>query len=163
MNPRKYAKIERIVFDTIQNGTVKKTINEAAYFHFAELAAEYSQMIKLGCDGFRKFVMQKLGIKSYSCFNGAGHRDLARYLESLVIDGQVKKADKNKIMKSKADKDKFIDRIKMLHKDDYLRDLTVINQIFASLGLMYKVEAYATSIMVDGRKKSVKAWKVVRT
>ena len=162
MNPRKYAKIERIVFDTIQNGTVKKTINEAAYFHFAELAAEYSQMIKLGCNGFRKFVMQKLGIKSYSCFNGTGHRDLACYLESLVIDGQVKKADKNKIMKSKADKDKFIDRIKMLHKDDYLRDLTVINQIFASLGLMYKVEAYATSIMVDGRKKSVKAWKVVR-
>ena len=79
-----------------------------------------------------------------------------------MIDGQVKKADKNKIIKSKADKDKFIDRIKMLHKDDYLRDLTVINQIFASLGLMYKVEAYATSIMVDGRKKSVKAWKVVR-
>ena len=161
---RRFSKIERIVYDSIENGVPTKVINTAAYFHFDELMKEYKQMITLGTHGFRKLLMQKLGIAQYEEFDGTDYKDLACYLESMVVEGKsTKKADRYKVMKSKAEKDKFIDRLKLAHKDDYLRDLKVINGILESFCLPYRVDSFLTSTMVNGQKKSVRAWKVIRT
>lgn len=160
---RKYSKIERIVYDSVEDGVPTKAINDASYFHFEELMKEYKQMITLGTHGFRKLLMQKLGIAQYEEFDGTDYKDLACYLESMVVEGKsTKKADRYKVMKSKADKDKFIDRLKLAHKDDYLRDLKVINGILESFCLPYRVDSFLTSTMVKSQKKSVRAWKVIR-
>lgn len=162
-HPRKYSKNERIVYDCVKNDKLLKAINDAAYFHFEEQMKEYKQMTQMGMYGFRKLLMQKLGLTQYEEFDGKDYKDLACYLESMVVEGKsTKKADRYKILKSKEDKDMFVDRLKLSHKDDYLRDLKVINKILESFGLPYRVDSFLTSTMEKGIKKSVRAWKVIR-
>lgn len=68
-----------------------KIINTIAYFHFDELVKEHKQMITLGTHGFRKLLMQKLGIAQYEEFDGTDYKDLDCYLKSMVVESKSAK------------------------------------------------------------------------
>ena len=162
-HPRKYSKCENVVFDSeIGN---RKIINELSYFYYSELKLEYEQMVSNSkTNGFRNMIMQRLGITEYEEFDMGNHKALEIYLNSLAINDcdKSKKANNSKILLTKEAKDEFIERINLLHKDDYFKDVSVINTAFASFNLPYRVENFITSRRENGKKTSFRAWRIVK-
>lgn len=161
-HPRRYSKCENVVFDSeIEN---KKIINELSYFYYKELQSEYKEMISKSKNGFRNMIMRKLGITEYEEFDMKEHKALRLYLESLVIDDNIKKFKEKdeRIIVGDDQKNAFIERINMIHKDDYFKDIKVINSALSSFKLPYRIESFKTTKRKDGEVKYYRAWRVVR-
>lgn len=135
-----------------------KRINELMYQKRTNDIDVIDEMISYGEYGYCKYIARLLGKYNparewydYTVIKGDG--TLADYLDAHVNEVMLQCKDRNKLIKA----------MDVKRQGKLKKSRETLNAILEEDGLPYRIEEFATSRMVNGKKKNYKAaWRIVR-
>lgn len=148
---------DRLIFDTPKTDgeetTFSKHVNWLKYTKTQWDIRIYESMLQLAGDGYISYVAKLLGCEEYTILEDDQRmQNLTEYLESIAGNPML----------TKADREPFIAMMDIRHDRKLCKTSSVLAAWLESSGLPYRLHEYRTNRVIEGQRKSYRAWEVVK-
>ena len=148
---------DHLIYDApvIEGGkiTFVKRVNWLKYIKVQWDIRMYRDMLRLNGSGYIPYVAKMLGCEKYSILEeNQRMQSLTEYLDAIVGNPILTKTDRKPL----------IEMLDIRHNGKLLSTYKVLASWLESSGLPYRLHEYRTHKVIEGERKSYRAWEVVR-
>lgn len=131
----------------------RKDINELRYSYILRSIETYREMLQLGECGYIKYIANLLHRDNYTVMETEDRmRNLTDYLESIV----------GVPILTARDREPLIERLNIRRDGRLCKSYRILSIWLEESKLPYRLHEYSTNRIVDGKRKSYRAWEVIK-
>uniref|UniRef100_UPI00260EA1BC DNA helicase n=1 Tax=uncultured Clostridium sp. TaxID=59620 RepID=UPI00260EA1BC len=142
-----------LIYDKKAEIKYDKKINEMMYYKLTLDAAEYDYVVNID-KNYTKYLIRKFDFKGrVRVLEESEGTELEQYLDGLV----------GSVMLQVKDRKELIEKLDVRQDSKLLKKINSLNSALEERKLMYRIEEFKTSRIIDGKKKNFKsAWKIMK-